>query len=82
MIKLKTTNRGFLRGEFKDLFGSDCSIQESSLAIQPALWLGVDKGFDEKERRPGGRRMHLDQATARQLIEYLQRFVNTGGLAT
>ncbi len=41
-IKLKTTVRGFLRGEFKDLYGAKCSIQKSSLATDDAIWLGVN----------------------------------------
>ena len=35
------TERGFTIGEFNDLYDSKCSIQESSLADKPAIWLGV-----------------------------------------
>lgn len=41
--KTHLTDRGFIVGEFDDIYGAKCSIQESSLADKPALWLGVDK---------------------------------------
>lgn len=45
--KQKKTGRGFPLVEFKDYYGTPCSIQASSLAIyqQPgtsAIWLGCD----------------------------------------
>ncbi len=40
-IKMSFTGRGFAIGEFDDLYGAKCSIQESSLADKPAIWLGV-----------------------------------------
>lgn len=43
IIKKHFTNRGFVIGEFEDLYGAKCSIQESSLAEEPAIWLGVHK---------------------------------------
>ena len=67
-IRLKATERGFIRGEFKDLYGEECSIQESSLAESPALWLGCDAG------------RHLDKKRAKMLIKLLKRFVRTEGL--
>lgn len=39
---IELTRRGFARGEFIDLYGSECSIQESSLATEAALWLGIN----------------------------------------
>lgn len=41
-IKIKKTNRGFQKGEFKDFYGMECSIQKSSLATEDCIWLGVD----------------------------------------
>jgi hypothetical protein len=38
----KTTNRGFQYHEFKDLYGAIYSIQESSLATEEAIWIGID----------------------------------------
>lgn len=40
-IRMSSTGRGFAIGEFDDLYGAKCSIQESSLADKPAIWLGV-----------------------------------------
>jgi hypothetical protein len=42
-VKMAATSRGFSRGEFKDLYGIECSIQKSSLASEDAIWLGVNK---------------------------------------
>ena len=36
------TDRGFELGKFTDRYGTECSIQESSLATEAAIWLGVD----------------------------------------
>lgn len=36
------TNRGFEIHHFKDDYGADCSIQESS-SVEPHIWLGVHK---------------------------------------
>lgn len=40
-IRMHLNERGFAIGEFKDTYGTRCTIQESSLASRPALWLGV-----------------------------------------
>jgi len=36
------TNRGFEILKFTDRYGEKCSLQESSLASEAAIWLGVD----------------------------------------
>ena len=41
-IKKEKTCRGFSIITFKDLYGSKCSIQESSLATEDAIWIGVN----------------------------------------
>lgn len=41
-IKIDETNRGFVRGTFRDCYDKACSIQESSLGSERAIWLGVD----------------------------------------
>lgn len=41
-MKLSRTERGFHLGEFKDANGVDCSIQDSSLATEAAIWFGVE----------------------------------------
>lgn len=40
-MKRTTTARGFPVIEFTDRYGADCNIQESSLAEEAAIWLGV-----------------------------------------
>lgn len=42
-MQIENTQRGFGRGEFKDLYGDECSIQKSSLATEDAIWLGISK---------------------------------------
>lgn len=41
-IKQGKTVRGFANIEFIDLYGSQCSIQKSSLATEDAIWFGCD----------------------------------------
>ena len=63
------TDRGFLRVDFVDRYDKPCSIQESSLATERAIWLGVD-----------GQRMHLTREHVSALLPLLQRFLETGRL--
>lgn len=76
MIELKNTSRGFLRADFFDRYGSECSLQGSSLASEHAIWLGVDKPFDGEPNT----RMHLTQEQVRDLLPLLQHFADTGEL--
>ena len=39
----ETTERGFGTFTFKDYYGMDCSLQESSLATEDAIWLGISQ---------------------------------------
>lgn len=41
-MEKKQTQRGFEYYEFKDRYGEKCSLQESSLATEAAIWFGVD----------------------------------------
>ncbi len=75
-IKFKETKRGFSKFIFSDRYNSKCSIQDSSLATEPAIWLGVDTDFYGKECT----RMHLTIDMARELIPILQRFVDAGSI--
>lgn len=75
-MDLKPTLRGFLNGIFKDKYGSECSIQESSAASESCIWLGVDKPFDGEI----GTRMHLTQPMVANLLPLLQHFVEKGYL--
>ena len=47
------TNRGFSIFNFKDSYGHMCSIQKSSSASEPRIWLGLDKidGFANVDNR-------------------------------
>lgn len=42
-ITLTPNSRGFMQGQFSDLYGEKCSIQHSSLATDNAIWLGIDE---------------------------------------
>lgn len=42
MLTHSKTERGFSLIEFKDRYGSACSIQKSSLATEDAIWFGCD----------------------------------------
>jgi len=41
-MKKTKTHRGFELIKFNDLYDSSCSIQESSLATDQAIWIGID----------------------------------------
>jgi hypothetical protein len=89
-MEVGKTSRGFAIVTFKDRYGIDCSLQKSSLATEEAIWFGCDKA-DPKELVPGGwksipmpdvyvanTRMHLTQDQVRELLPFLQKFVETG----
>lgn len=75
---MRKTNRGFLVEGFADLYNAPCSIQESSLATQRAIWLGVDDtthgGFKDYGR------MHLSQDMVKELLPVLEYFAENGEL--
>lgn len=78
--------RGFARGDFSDLHGSQCSLQESSRGSEGAIWLGVNDGGHADLREPDwgdgcpatGGRMHLSRGMVLALLPHLVRFVETG----
>jgi len=74
---IKPTSRGFLRAEFEDRYHNKCSIQESNLASEDAIWLGVDTTHDGREVLT---RMHLTKDQVKALLPLLQFFAMTGGL--
>lgn len=43
LIKEETTDRGFKLVIFEDLYKEKCSIQQSSIATEHAIWFGIDK---------------------------------------
>jgi len=80
-MKFEPANdRGFQKGSFKDLYGEECSIQESSLATEACIWLGCNHETIDKQGRHCGARMHLTQDMVKDIIPILQYFVETGFL--
>lgn len=59
-IEIEETPRGFSIARFQDADGNECSIQDSSLASEAAIWFGISRtsGGDD------GQRMHLTQGMA------------------
>lgn len=87
-LKLKKTQRGFARAEFKDLYNAPCSIQQSSSAEVNAIWLGCESGTHYLGTTPTenieydcAARMHLTQEQVKALLPLLLRFVETGELS-
>ena len=68
------TCRGFAVAKFRDRYNHQCSIQDSSAATEPCLWLGVDQDVIPQTR------MHLTQDQVRALLPLLTRFVETGSI--
>lgn len=93
-MKIEHTQRGFARVEFNDRNGEPCSLQESSLADEAAIWFGVNEP-SPKIMQPGKgwvdwplpegvsctTRMHLTRLQVRALLPMLQHFAETGELA-
>lgn len=83
---MEHTERGFGLIKFKDSYGCECSLQESSAATLGHIWLGMDK--DSKGVAVGptvdghtlGARMHLSRMQVAELLPYLQHFAATGEL--
>lgn len=95
-MELKKTERGFECIEFKDTYGIKCSLQKSSLATKNAIWFGTDvtdliifedenRGKYIKTKMPVtfsvNTRMHLTQEQVKELLPYLQRFVEVGEIS-
>ena len=66
---IETTPRNFGIVNFNDIYGNSCSIQESSLATDNALWIGVDEN-----------RMHINIPLAIKIMGTLKTFINNGVL--
>jgi hypothetical protein len=73
--KYKKTERGFVVfGEFKDRYDSTITVQESSIAFEPCVWV-FTKNSDDLTASP-----HLTPDNAKRLIEILQDFVEQSKL--
>lgn len=92
-FKKGKTSWGFHKIEFKDINGVECSVQESSLATEEAIWLGVDDPDPEILLPNKGwvkypvledvlfkSRMHLSIKQAAQLVRILNKFLETGSV--
>jgi hypothetical protein len=77
-IKIDKTTRGFRRADFIDLYNEQCSIQESSLATDDAIWFGCNEGTHHLDECMA--RMHLNKEQVAALLPLLQHFVKTGRL--
>lgn len=47
-VELSRTSRGFGKGKFTDAVGVACSIQDSSLATEAAIWFGVEEANPQR----------------------------------
>jgi len=69
------SDRGFGFYQFKDKYGQKCSLQDSSLATEPAIWFGVDINMKGEKVQY---RMHLTQEQVKELLPILTHFAETG----
>lgn len=53
-VKSTKTARGFRLDEFEDRYGEKCSLQESSLASEAAIWFGTEGGVQRMRPNGGG----------------------------
>jgi hypothetical protein len=79
-MKVNRTQRGFPIIEFVDLYGSECSLQKSSLAFVDAIWLGVVKPFVGSSSVVPSQRMHLTRDQVKDLLPHLIKFCETGDI--
>jgi hypothetical protein len=85
---LHITERGFLRADFIDRNRMGCSIQESSIADEGCLWLGINgvpatpehTFTDASGQARVIARMHLTQEHVRGILPLLQLFATKGEL--
>lgn len=74
------TSRGFPYKEFTDRYGATCSMQMSSIATEPCLWLGVNEEqsekFKERFKSCSYTRMHLTYEQVQKLVEDLQMWLD------
>lgn len=83
-LKRDKNTRGFGVITFSDLYEQECSLQDSSLATEAAIWIGVDNtgahihGPNGTPNEHVKARMHLSQSMVKQLLPYLTKFAETG----
>lgn len=93
-LESQVTQRGFSRIDFKDRYGLDCSLQESSAAMFSAIWFGVNDTSATPIIQVNGEwvevvlpedavvrgRMHLDKQGVAALLPHLLKFLATDEL--
>ena len=80
-MKKSKTKRGFRIYTFKDFYGEECSLQKSSMATQPQVWLGLHAKEIKIHQHTGeslGMRMLIDRKLAKELAVKLLIFSETG----
>jgi len=70
--------RGLGHIKFDDRYGQTCSLQDSSLATEAAIWFGVDNTGPQMGNENVKSRMHLTQSMVKQLLPFLITFAETG----
>ena len=70
-LKETTSDREMTRITFVDSYKEPCSLHQSSSAKEERIWLGL---------RKNAQYMLLNRETVKDLLPYLQRFVETGKL--
>ena len=84
VLNKEPTVRGFSKLEFEDHYGQICSLQNSSLASEGAVWFGVGNtgsrldGPNGQRNEEVGARMHLTRKQIESLMPYLKVFVELG----
>lgn len=78
MLEFKPTPKGVLRGAFKDRFGAECELQESSYTEESCIWVGPV--IDSQGEPLTSSRMHLTRDQALELSLALRYFANEGWL--
>lgn len=86
-LRFIKNQRGFKIATFKDLYGKNCSIQQSSLATDNAIWFGCEEGTHYLGTTPVDKieyecvaRMHLSRQQIKDLLPVLTKFAETGNL--
>ena len=73
---IERTPSGNKVARFTDLYGQQCTIQESYHDGDDALWLGVERDPMNRLRA----RMHLSRDQARAMLPYIKKFIETGSI--
>lgn len=83
-LEHSTTERGFEGWRFRDRYGQFCSLQNSSLATEGAIWFGVENTGPNLDGPSGKRneqimaRMHLTRKQIQDLLPILHEFAEKG----